>query len=70
MAKAKTILDLIPERKIVDDSNAYTAQEIAEKKGLSTPRMNDILLDMRRKGLIEKVYVRRNNKIVSAYRTK
>jgi len=67
---AKSILDLIPKRNIVNDPNAFTTLELSKEKGISLSRMGAIIKNLVDSGKVEKVYVKRGTEIVPAYRIK
>ncbi len=69
-APAKTILDLMPERIIVSDPLALTADEIAKKKGLSRSHTQRLLQIAVESGEAERVFKRVGEKVVPAYRVK
>jgi len=66
----KNILDMMPSRKILNDKNAFTLNEIMEKRSIGSTTAYRYLNSLLKGDKIEKILVRRGKKIFTAYRIK
>ena len=68
--KEKTILDVMPTRKLYEGKDAYTLAEIQEKCNLGRKMALEFLTKKVRSGVAEEVFVRRGRYYSKAYKLK